>query len=135
MQFPESAQWITLLIVIAGFLYQEIRLSRQRKWDKEDRVELAKKVVTEAERVATHIASESQRTREELAVNTRISEKAFYEANSINEKIRQLGLDQNAIMLKRGEDRILFELDLSKPLSSSDREFLRSVIAVAKAKS
>lgn len=123
---------ITLLTIIAGFVYQEVRLSRQRRWDREDRAALATSVVTEAKSVALKVVSEAQGVadkvvseakgvaqkvveaadaatleRHKLAdaidVNTAVSTKAFHEANTVNQKLEALGLEHNALRKEQAE--------------------------------
>lgn len=51
----DTAQWITLVTVIVAALTQWYRENRQRKWDKEDRAELASKVVAVARGVSDKV--------------------------------------------------------------------------------
>lgn len=110
----DTAQWVTLLTVIAGFLYQEIRVTRQRRWDKEDRAELAanlkharaelaQKVETAAYTATALMVNETTRLSDAIEANTQISTKAFREANSVNMKIAALGVEHNA--LQRAQSR------------------------------
>ncbi len=64
-------------------LAQVFRESRKRKWDKQDRREVADALVVETARVATKNA---EAVLHKLAQNTDISVKAFAVANEVNEK-------------------------------------------------
>ena len=98
-----DAQWITLLTVIAGFCYQAYRETRQRRWDREDRKELAKTVVLTASKVAEKVEAVHVQLGEAITVNTEISTKAFHEANSVNLKIEKLGLEHNALQRQESD--------------------------------
>jgi hypothetical protein len=88
----DTAQWITLLTVIVGFVYQAWREQRNRRWDKEDRAELA-----------ALAARGNKALGEKIDVNTEISTRAFHEANSVNLKIEKLGLEHNQLQRDRQE--------------------------------
>jgi cell division protein FtsX len=117
---------VTLVTVIAGFLYQTWRDERRRKWDVEDRLAialtlaqhttqtattLAEQQVATAATVAEALAVKTTETAERLAAaiadNTKISTDAFHEANTVNLKLQAIGLEHNA----------LDQLGLATPLS------------------
>ncbi len=97
----DTAQWVTLLTVIAGFMYQAWRENRQRRWDKEDRAEtaerLARKVEHTTEAISSRHAENTRMLADKIDENTDISTKAFHEANSVNLKIESIGLEHNRL--------------------------------------
>jgi hypothetical protein len=90
MTSADTAQWITFLTLVLGFLAQIYRENRQRKWDQEDRVEIAS-------RAAQHVSRETAKLGKAIDLNTDISTKAFHEANSVNLKIQAIGVEHNAL--------------------------------------
>ncbi len=117
----DTAQWVTLATVISGFIYQEVRVTRQRKWDKEDRAELAahlkdtradlaEKVETAAVTATARMVDESAKLADAIEANTQISTKAFHEANGAKELIAAEVTKRNEIQastdarLKLAED-------------------------------
>ncbi len=100
----DTAQWITLMTVIAGFIYQWFSTKRQRAWDVADRAALAEKVLTEAAIVKRQLAGVGVALGDAIADNTKISTDAFHEANRVNLKLEKLGLDHNALQRKE-QDR------------------------------
>lgn len=125
----ETTQWITLITVVLGFLFQYVTQARQRRWDKEDREEAAKelaktavdeanrvaervvaeahsvaeRVLKEAKSVATQANTERAKLAEMIKENTDISTQAFKEANTINHKIQSLGIEHNALQREKQE--------------------------------
>lgn len=112
-------QLIGFLTLIVGGLLQYFNAQRQHQWDVEDRAmtarELATKVQMEADKIAHKVevqanvanaaATIANTARTELAAalkeNTDVSTQAFKEANHINNKLAQLGLDHNALQQER----------------------------------
>lgn len=67
---------------------------------------LADKVVFVAEKVADRALAATEKLSSEIAVNTEISTNAFHEANTVNQKLEKLGLQQNKIQAEQvKEDR------------------------------
>jgi hypothetical protein len=104
-------QLITLFSVIAGLVYQEIRASRQRRWDVEDRALLAVK----ADQQALHATTARNDMAVALAENTGLTkaaiasaDNAFHEANTVNTKIERLATSANAAIAAevKGERRL-----------------------------
>lgn len=89
-----TAQWVTLLTVVAGFVYQAYDANRRRKWDLEDRKALAKTVTSAADGVAIKAEQQTKQLATAIKENTEISTKAFHEANSVNQKIANIGAEQ-----------------------------------------
>lgn len=107
-----AAQWITFLTVLIGFIYQAYRENRQRRWDKEDRADLAAKVIKEAgvlSSTAAIVASDAKVERiahtdkllDAISENTKISTKAFKESNQVNNKLKAIGEERLAVLKKR----------------------------------
>lgn len=120
-----DTQTVTLITVVAGFLYQawaEIRRDRtlrereilHRAWDQEDRrlalaaavQETTQVAVSAAGQLAVHTTETAAKLEGLLAENTKISTDAFHEANTVNLKLEALGLEHNAI------DRLNLAADL-----------------------
>lgn len=104
-----KAEWITFYTLIAGFLFQLYREHRQRKWDVEDRAKIALTLISEAKSVAKKVVDaaavatvERQQLRQAVDQNTDISTRAFHEANTVNQKLETLGLENNALQ-RRGQ--------------------------------
>jgi hypothetical protein len=89
-------QVLTFLTVIAGFIFQYLRETRQHVWDQEQRIAIAKNVLATQEAAATVLALKAAETEARLAAqienNTEVSKLAFKEANDVNNKIHALGL-------------------------------------------
>jgi hypothetical protein len=97
----EKAQWVTFLTVLAGFIFQFLREGRRHKWDERERATKAKAdadraaaIAKQATQTAVIAASERAEIKDAIAANTEVSTQAFKEANSINLKIHNLGLEQ-----------------------------------------
>jgi hypothetical protein len=110
-------QIVTFFSLIAGFVYQAYRENRQRRWDLEDRKELASALAATSIKVDRH-AQLAAASRAEMAtaleVNTVLTQaaitsadNAFHEANSVNVKIHRLAESANAAIQleKLGERR------------------------------
>ena len=77
---------VILVTVILVAVLQYIRESRQRKWDVEDRKATAAALIQ-------HTSEAAGKLEGLIHENTKISTDAFQEANSVNQKIIQLGFD------------------------------------------
>ncbi len=102
-----AMQLVTLATVIGAHVYTWIKDARQRKWDLEDRRMARQHTSRTAEELAEKVAGTNQSLHEAIAENTIKTEQAidradaaYTEANSVNQKIEQLGIDNNA--MKRG---------------------------------
>ena len=111
---------VTLITVIGGLIYNAWRVERQRKWDVADRLAIAATLAKHseslvkgmavdsaatAEALATHTTATSDRLEGLIAENTKISTDAFHEANTVNLKLEQLGLEHNRIDRQENADR------------------------------
>lgn len=124
----DTAQWVTLITVVAGFLFQLYRENRQRKWDVEDRARIAAAVTNEAQSVARKVvdaATEAAAERHKLAAavdeNTAISTKAFHEANTVNQKLEALGVEHNALQRREQKSTEHDELIAETVVDTQDR--------------
>ena len=100
---------VTLLTVIAGFVFQIYLAERKRQWDIEDRrayrEELANKVETAAASVATRLSEDNRKISKAIAENTQINVEALTEANRVNLKLHQLGLANNKLLIEQKRDK------------------------------
>lgn len=98
MTDPTIGQLVTFATIVAGFLYQFVTQGRQRKWDLEDRRQtadrLALKVDVTTAGLHTAIAENTATTSDVLVA----AKEAFQEANSVNEKIQQIGLANKTVL-------------------------------------
>ena len=94
-------QGVMFLTVLAGFVGQWLREARQRRWDVEDRRRLAESVLAAAMKAERSVLAKTTELHEAIEKNTKISTKAFHEANSVNLKIESLGLEHNALERKK----------------------------------
>lgn len=124
----DTAQWVTLITVLAGFLFQLYRENRQRKWDVEDRARIAAIVTNEAKDVAKKVVdsaaeASAERTRLRAAVdeNTDISTKAFHEANTVNQKLEALGLAHNELQRREQDSAEHSELIVETVVDTQER--------------
>ncbi len=97
-------QIITVAVTGAGFLWQYVRENRQRRWDLEDRRMARENTARVATDLAETVSDSNRSLHEAIADNTCKTEKAitsadaaYAEANSVNLKIEQLGIEKNAI--------------------------------------
>ncbi len=86
--------FLTLVTMIAGWLWKAHIDGRDRRWAKEDRERLAAEQLKAAG--ITHAKLDennalAQVTNNKLDENTQISTEAFHEANTVNNKIQKLG--------------------------------------------
>ncbi len=106
----DTAPWVTFFTVVAGFIYQEIRVTRQRRFDREDRAELAahlkdtraelaEKVETAATTATARMVDESSKLADAIADNTAISTRAFHEANGAKELLTEEVKHRNALQV------------------------------------
>jgi hypothetical protein len=82
---------LTLSSILIGFGVQIYRENRNRRWDIEDRRQVAEKL--ERDRLLVHSAAKELKTM--ISENTKISTDAFHEANTVNIKLEKLGLQHN----------------------------------------
>lgn len=130
--------WVTFLTVVAGFAYQAWRDERRRKWEVEDRLSIAVTLAKHsaslvkgmavdsaatAETLALHTTATSERLEGLIARNTELTQEgvkaagdAYHEANTVNIKLEQLGLEHNAI------DRIENAAAAERDRRSTDRK-------------
>ena len=103
-------QIITFLTVIAGFIYQAYREQRQRRWDVEDRLQVAmlshqqhEAATTARQDIKAAMVENTELTR--AAITS--ADNAYHEANTVNVKIQQLAESANAAIQaeQRGERR------------------------------
>jgi len=92
---------VTLLTVILGFVVQIYRENRNRRWDLEDRKQLAAKVEDARHALSERVNASKIELSNLIAENTQISTNAFHEANTVNMKLEKLGLDHNAQNVKQ----------------------------------
>ena len=92
-------EWITFLTVLAGFIYQLYRETRQRKWDKEDRDEVKRQLLLNSHVLETKVAETKEQTLAAIADNTlhtievkQEARAAYREANAVNLKLASIGL-------------------------------------------
>ena len=64
----DTQQWIALLTLIVGFVYTSWREHRNRQWDKQDRAELALKVVTVAQAVSDKVEVENAKLADAISI-------------------------------------------------------------------
>lgn len=92
----DTAQWVTFLTLIVGFGFSWFREARQRQWDKQDRDELAAKVVQAAVVVTAHAETENAKlatvindTRDTTAAIALKTEAIREQTNGNLEKVKQ----------------------------------------------
>lgn len=84
----ETAQWLTLVTIVLGFLFQYLHATRQRRWDIEDRQYRSDQEKQEREKTAERLASvtiqEAARVSEKLAAEaSKVSQAAIAEAKRV----------------------------------------------------
>jgi len=118
-------QIITFLTVIAGFIYQAYREQRQRRWDVEDRTQVAA-VTDERHQAAT---TDRRDIKAAMAENTELTkaaiasaDNAYHEANTVNVKIERLAESANAAIKaeqsgeRRSSDAVRADLKVAQGL-------------------
>jgi hypothetical protein len=94
-------QVLTFLTVIAGFIFQYLRETRQHKWEQDQRIDIAHKALATQEATAKDLATKTAEAEARLAAqienNTEVSRSAFREANDVNNKIHALGLAKQLV--------------------------------------
>lgn len=105
-------QLVTFLSVVVATAFQYWRENRNRRWEQEDKAQLARtlalevkataqvlanKVESVADALVATTAKQAEKISTEIQENTKISTKAFHEANTVNLKLEKLGLAHNAL--------------------------------------
>jgi len=96
---------LTLLTLIASLIFQYFREERRRKWDLEDRAQVAQALREETQATAASLKQVTLQTaetlmtttgasiailNEQVAQGTQHAKDAYHEANSVNNKIADL---------------------------------------------
>lgn len=101
--------FLFLTMLVATGVQQWSRI-RDRKWDLQDRAEARQELQERLQAEAVSRAASMARLETELTQNTKLSEQAFREANSVNEKIVHMGVVFDGIR-RRNHIQLLSEIN------------------------
>jgi cytochrome bd-type quinol oxidase subunit 1 len=94
----------TLLTVIAGFLFQYIRETRQHRWDRETLRDVKRDALEAAQALSVKSAERHAALSHQIADNTELTQatkdaalEAQREANHANEKLAAISVQANAL--------------------------------------
>ncbi len=104
-----------LVSTIVGFMAQAKREARHRQWDIEDRAYARRQAQEQAEltalKLAAHTEIAANDVKDAIAENTRLTlevgekaDRAYTEANNVNEKILSVGLGRRHLDRDGGHD-------------------------------